>query len=226
MSLPPHQRSLVPSLHTGDATSCQERTEWRQKTSHGEWELARPARNANDVNVPSPKARKGVRKAEEDFSNADYAKGSYVKAKSGDLLKYGRYHLVKFLGRGHFSTVWLCEGKNATIALSLVAIKIARGNSTYLIIARSETQKYYEVTRCAKSTTQLVVYALDSLDETSRNGVHHCIVFPLMVGSIWNAMKQLRYKPFPRPVVRRLTDCMLNGLRFLHDNAGLIHSDF
>ena len=37
----------------------------------------------------------------------DYAKGGYHPVKIGDLF-HNRYHVVRKLGWGHFSTVWLC----------------------------------------------------------------------------------------------------------------------
>ncbi|KAJ9064371.1 serine/threonine protein kinase, CMGC [Entomophthora muscae] len=42
---------------------------------------------------------------EEDLS--DYRKGGYHHVQVGDLFKDGRYRVLRKLGWGHFSTVWL-----------------------------------------------------------------------------------------------------------------------
>ncbi|KAM7405345.1 hypothetical protein PAMP_012613 [Pampus punctatissimus] len=54
---------------------------------------------------------------EEQEDPSDYCKGGYYPVKIGDLFN-GRYHVVRKLGWGHFSTVWLCwdlqaEGKHS-----------------------------------------------------------------------------------------------------------------
>ncbi|KAL4670996.1 hypothetical protein H8959_003705 [Pygathrix nigripes] len=44
---------------------------------------------------------------EEQEDPADYCKGGYHPVKIAGLVN-GRYHVIRKLGRGHFSTVWLC----------------------------------------------------------------------------------------------------------------------
>ncbi|XP_071445110.1 SRSF protein kinase 1-like isoform X2 [Hetaerina americana] len=44
---------------------------------------------------------------DEQESPKDYCKGGYHPVKIGDLF-HNRYHVVRKLGWGHFSTVWLC----------------------------------------------------------------------------------------------------------------------
>jgi serine/threonine-protein kinase SRPK3 len=44
---------------------------------------------------------------EEDFE--DYCKGGYHPVKIGDIFNDGRYTVVRKLGWGHFSTVWLAK---------------------------------------------------------------------------------------------------------------------
>ncbi|XP_009470819.1 PREDICTED: OTU domain-containing protein 5, partial [Nipponia nippon] len=51
----------------------------------------------------------------------DYCKGGYYPVRIGDLFN-GRYHVVRKLGWGHFSTVWLCWdiGRKRFVALKVV----------------------------------------------------------------------------------------------------------
>lgn len=44
---------------------------------------------------------------DEQEDSADYVKGGYHPVKIGDLF-HNRYHVIRKLGWGHFSTVWLC----------------------------------------------------------------------------------------------------------------------
>lgn len=44
---------------------------------------------------------------DEQEDSADYCKGGYHPVKIGDLFN-ARYHVIRKLGWGHFSTVWLC----------------------------------------------------------------------------------------------------------------------
>lgn len=44
---------------------------------------------------------------DEQEDSGDYCRGGYHPVKIGDLF-HSRYHVVRKLGWGHFSTVWLC----------------------------------------------------------------------------------------------------------------------
>lgn len=44
---------------------------------------------------------------EEQEDAGDYCRGGYHPVRIGDLFHF-RYHVVRKLGWGHFSTVWLC----------------------------------------------------------------------------------------------------------------------
>ncbi|KAJ3494074.1 hypothetical protein NMY22_g20126 [Coprinellus aureogranulatus] len=57
---------------------------------------------------------------EEDWE--DYVKGGYHPVKIGDTFSEGRYTVVRKLGWGHFSTVWLAKDskQNRHVALKIV----------------------------------------------------------------------------------------------------------
>lgn len=44
---------------------------------------------------------------EEQEDAKDYCKGGYHPVRIGNVFQ-GRYHVIRKLGWGHFSTVWLC----------------------------------------------------------------------------------------------------------------------
>lgn len=57
----------------------------------------------------------GVSKDEE--SPADYNAGGYLPVKVKDSFKDGRYTVIRKLGWGHFSTVWVRTVCNASFSL-------------------------------------------------------------------------------------------------------------
>ncbi|XP_070319046.1 SRSF protein kinase 3 isoform X2 [Odocoileus virginianus] len=61
---------------------------------------------------------------EEQEDPKDYCKGGYYPVKIGDLFN-GRYHVVRKLGWGHFSTVWLCWDIQRKRFVALKVVKSA-----------------------------------------------------------------------------------------------------
>lgn len=53
---------------------------------------------------------------------ADYGKGGYHPVKIGDLFN-ARYHVIRKLGWGHFSTVWLCWDQRYVVCSGLGTIR-------------------------------------------------------------------------------------------------------
>lgn len=56
--------------------------------------------------------------SEEEEDEADYKPGGYHPVKLGDKLQQGRYQIIRKLGWGHFSTVWLAKDNKFVTALS------------------------------------------------------------------------------------------------------------
>uniref|UniRef100_A0A915LCZ0 non-specific serine/threonine protein kinase n=1 Tax=Meloidogyne javanica TaxID=6303 RepID=A0A915LCZ0_MELJA len=53
----------------------------------------------------------------------DYRRGGYHPVRIGDVFKNGRYHVIRKLGWGHFSTVWLCDYQGLPIPMVKKIIK-------------------------------------------------------------------------------------------------------
>lgn len=45
----------------------------------------------------------------------EYRPGGYRRIRIGDVLNSGRYHVVRKLGFGHFSTVWLVKDERCVV---------------------------------------------------------------------------------------------------------------
>uniref|UniRef100_A0A915LVJ1 non-specific serine/threonine protein kinase n=1 Tax=Meloidogyne javanica TaxID=6303 RepID=A0A915LVJ1_MELJA len=57
---------------------------------------------------------------EEQEDPKDYRRGGYHPVRIGDVFKNGRYHVIRKLGWGHFSTVWLWDSDPSDMALQRV----------------------------------------------------------------------------------------------------------
>ncbi|MFH4983398.1 hypothetical protein AB6A40_010107 [Gnathostoma spinigerum] len=71
---------------------------------------------------------------EEQEDPKDYRKGGYHPVSIGDIFN-GRYHVIRKLGWGHFSTVWLCWD---TSKMRFVAMKIVKSADHYTEAALDE----------------------------------------------------------------------------------------
>ena len=71
---------------------------------------------------------------EEQEVDSDYAQGGYHPVKLGDIY-HERYHVIRKLGWGYFSTVWLCWD---TTDKRYIALKIQKSAQRYTETANDE----------------------------------------------------------------------------------------
>ncbi|KAG9101315.1 serine/threonine protein kinase, CMGC group [Ceratobasidium sp. 370] len=157
----------------------------------------------------------------------DYADGGYLPVHIGDTFKDGRYDVVRKLGWGHFSTVWLAKDK---VHNRHVAIKVVKSAKTYVTAARDEVGILRFINSVYKDPGhENIVQFLDSFDhkveaETGPPAVHICMVFEPLGASLLTLIKAHR-KGVPEHLVRQIASQVLAGLAFLHDRCGVIHTD-
>lgn len=90
---------------------------------------------------------------EEDWE--DYVKGGYHPVKIGDTFSDERYVVVRKLGWGHFSTVWLAKDQKCVILM------MRAGN--YLIIYRDGRMNRHVALKVVKSAPRYTETALDEI---------------------------------------------------------------
>ncbi|KAF3831451.1 hypothetical protein GH733_000263 [Mirounga leonina] len=98
----------------------------------------------------------------------DYCKGGYHLVKIGDLFN-GRYHVIRKLGWGHFSTVWLSwdiQGKK------FVAMKVVKSAEHYTETALDEIRLLKSVRNSDPNdpNREMVVQLLDDFKISGVNG--------------------------------------------------------
>jgi len=108
----------------------------------------------------------------------DYVKGGYHPVKIGDLF-HNRYHVVRKLGWGHFSTVWLCWD---LIDKKFVALKVVKSAAHYTETALDEIK----LLKCVRESDgsdpfrERCVQLLDDFKISGVNGTHVCMVFEVL----------------------------------------------
>ncbi|KAI3371125.1 hypothetical protein L3Q82_023759 [Scortum barcoo] len=185
---------------------------------------------------------------EEQEDPADYCKGGYHPVKIGDLFN-GRYHVIRKLGWGHFSTVWLCwdiQVKN------FVAMKVVKSAQHYTETALDEIK----LLRCplfvlhllfappAKFASShsacvlqvresdpndpnkdMVVQLIDDFKISGVNGIHVCMVFEVLGHHLLKWIIKSNYQGLPLPCVKSIIRQVLQGLDYLHTKCKIIHTD-
>ncbi|XP_056429508.1 SRSF protein kinase 2 isoform X2 [Hyla sarda] len=160
---------------------------------------------------------------EEQEDPADYCKGGYHPVKIGDLFN-GRYHVIRKLGWGHFSTVWLCwdmQGKR------FVAMKVVKSAQHYTETALDEIK----LLRCVRESDpgdpnkDMVVQLIDDFKISGMNGIHVCMVFEVLGHHLLKWIIKSNYQGLPIRCVKSIILQVLQGLDYLHSKCKIIHTD-
>jgi serine/threonine protein kinase len=168
--------------------------------------------------------------SDEDYSDDEdegadgYKIGGYHPVKLGEVYN-NKYLVLKKLGWGHFSTVWLVnnsdDGKN-------IALKIQKSAEHYTEAAWDEIELLKAV---QKGATKIgvsdvpVVKLIDSFEHVGPNGKHVGMVFEALGENLLSLIKRYNYTGIPLPVVRHISRQILIGLDFLHRVCQIIHTD-
>uniref|UniRef100_A0A671NAK4 non-specific serine/threonine protein kinase n=1 Tax=Sinocyclocheilus anshuiensis TaxID=1608454 RepID=A0A671NAK4_9TELE len=160
---------------------------------------------------------------EEQEDPNDYCKGGYHHVKIGDLLN-GKYHVIRKLGWGHFSTVWLAwdiQGKR------FVAMKVVKSAEHYTETALDEIKLLRSVrnTDPDDPNREMVVQLLDDFKISGVNGTHVCMVFEVLGHHLLKWIIKSNYQGLPLPCVKSIIRQVIQGLDYLHTKCQIIHTD-
>jgi len=153
----------------------------------------------------------------------DYCKGGYHPVKIGDLFN-NCYHVVRKLGWGHFSTVWLCWDMNKK---RFVAMKVVKSAPHYTETAIDEI-KLLKAVRDADLDDchrDKCVQLLDDFKIHGVNGTHVCMVFEVLGHHLLKWIIKSNYQGMPLRCVKSVIRQVLEGLDYLHRKASIIHTD-
>ncbi|TFK41305.1 kinase-like domain-containing protein [Crucibulum laeve] len=157
-------------------------------------------------------------------SPADYNAGGYLPVKVNDTFKHGRYRVIRKLGWGHFSTVWLVKDSQTH---QHSALKVVKSAGRYAETARDEIKLLSRVQ--SFSPTHLgrshIVSFLDSFSHQGPEASHVCIVFEPLGENLLALIERNKKKGVPRTLVKVIAKQILLGLQYLHDECDLVHTD-
>src|ERR1700761_924538 len=161
--------------------------------------------------------------ADEEDSEA-YCKGGYNPVHVGETYNNGRYVVVRKLGWGHFSTVWLSRD---TTTGKHVALKVVRSAAHYTETAIDEIKLLNRIVQAKPDHPgrKHVVSLLDSFEHKGPNGTHVCMVFEVLGENLLGLIKKWNHRGIPMPLVKQITKQVLLGLDYLHRECGIIHTD-
>ena len=146
----------------------------------------------------------------------------------GDLFK-NRYKVVRKLGWGHFSTVWLVQDKDvaADAPHRYAALKIVKSARHYKEAAEDEVKLLRSIrdTDPGSRGRTRAVLLLDDFKHYGPHGTHICMVMEVLGHNLLKLIKQHEYKGIPMDLLRRIIRQCLQALAYMHDDCEIIHTD-
>eukprot|EP00752_Nemacystus_decipiens_P009400 g8403.t1 len=177
---------------------------------------------------------------DEDEGKEGYKIGGYHAVKLGDVFA-DRYVVVKKLGWGHFSTVWMArdDRRDSPSAPKYVALKVQKSADHYTEAARDEIDLLQTVRANAEALRELAdkdplgeldpdcrtVQLMDCFDHVGPHGRHVCMVFEMLGCNLLSVIKRYNYHGIPIRIVKSMARQMCQGLDFLHRICNIIHTD-
>jgi len=172
----------------------------------------------------STSSRDDAETTADEEDSEDYCKGGYHPVQVGEKFKDGKYTVVRKLGWGHFSTVWLSKD---SVTGKHVALKVVRSAAHYTETAIDEIKLLNKIVQAKPDHPgrKHVVSLLDSFEHKGPNGTHVCMVFEVLGENLLGLIKRWNHRGIPMPLVKQITKQVLLGLDYLHRECGIIHTD-
>ena len=160
---------------------------------------------------------------EEQEDREEYCEGGYHPARIGDIFN-GRYKVLRKLGWGYFSTVWLCWDLSGR---RYVAVKVVKSEEIFTDHAVDEI-KLLSCVRVGDEkdpNREKTVQLLDHFRISGVHGTHVCMVFEVLGQNLETLLQRSGYQGLPLPNVKAIMTQLLQALDYLHTKCNIIHTD-
>eukprot|EP00535_Pseudo-nitzschia_heimii_P010784 CAMPEP_0197197190 /NCGR_PEP_ID=MMETSP1423-20130617/32737_1 /TAXON_ID=476441 /ORGANISM="Pseudo-nitzschia heimii, Strain UNC1101" /LENGTH=1030 /DNA_ID=CAMNT_0042651007 /DNA_START=343 /DNA_END=3435 /DNA_ORIENTATION=- len=185
---------------------------------------------------------------DEDEGEDGYKPGGYHRVKIGEVYNQ-RYVVIKKLGWGHFSTVWMVKDRKAVQnneGEPFLALKVQKSADHYTEAAMDEVElldcihkernRQHNLPKQKKDSDKVTAGEMaefskycatlhDSFFHSGSNGRHMCMVFSMLGCNLLSVIKTFSYRGIPIPVVKNMIRGICKGLDFLHRKCQIIHTD-
>lgn len=158
----------------------------------------------------------------EDEGTDGYKKGGYHPVKIGEKFNNDRYTVLRKLGWGHFSTVWLVYDHRTG---GQAALKVQKSAQHYTDAARDEIKLLSIIRQGDESDAFNCVRLLDCFDHIGPHGRHVCLVFEVLGDNLLALIKHYDYRGIPTGMLRRMSRQILEALDYMHTRCQIIHTD-
>ncbi|KAG6089726.1 hypothetical protein E4U30_008317 [Claviceps sp. LM220 group G6] len=156
----------------------------------------------------------------------DYNRGGYHPVSLGDTFHSERYTVLRKLGYGEYSTVWLARDLKCQ---RYVALKMLRADSyggPQPIFEREILEKIREVSpESSHEGSNYISPLIDMFTHGGPNGDHVCLVFDVLGYHLGYQAAKYEDGRLPLKTVKEIVRQLLKGLDFLHTECGVIHTD-
>ncbi|GET90972.1 serine/threonine-protein kinase, putative [Leishmania tarentolae] len=163
---------------------------------------------------------------EEDYSDTanepsrEYRKGGYHHVVIGEVYN-DRYRIVKKLGWGYFSTVWLVWDYQKE---RYQAMKIQKSAASYSEAAYDEIKLLSQIMEADPHKNRCCARLNDYFKHTGPNGTHVCMLFDVYGENLLSLMERYEYRGIPLPIVKCIARQVLIGLDHIN-SIDIIHTD-
>ncbi|PGG99297.1 CMGC/SRPK protein kinase [Helicocarpus griseus UAMH5409] len=151
-----------------------------------------------------------------------YGEGGFHPISLGDTFDAGRYEVLRKLGYGQYSTVWLARDFKHQ---RFVAIKALRADR----YGKSERDILSKISDISASSNHegrhFILQILRRFNHVGPNGGHTFFVFDVLGHHLYFQCSKYEDGRLPVQVVKTIARQLLLGLDFLHRECNIVHTD-
>ncbi|KAJ3123863.1 serine/threonine protein kinase, CMGC group [Physocladia obscura] len=170
--------------------------------------------------------------AEEEEDEAEYIKGGYHPVSIDDAYSAGRYHVLRKLGWGHFSTVWLAKDQKQPHhqqeqSSPVVALKIVKSAQHYSETAIDEIKLLEKVVNANPNNQnrRKIVELKDWFKIKGPNGSHVTMAFEVLGPNLLTLIRQYHHRGIPVLIVKRIMKQNVLICVDVDETLGLAHKE-